>query len=141
MKLLTIMIIMVNIAYAGNIKVVRPKVRLLPPTSVNTAGFMLLKNNSDNDIKLVSAKSTLSKKVELHNHINEDGMMKMRQVSSILIPAKGEVELKPGSFHIMFLGLKSTLIENELVEIELGFDKSESITVKAPILKLHMHQH
>ena len=71
-------------------------VRLLPPGSPNTAAFMVLKNDADKPVKLVAAASPAAGRAELHTHLHENGVMKMRQVESIEIPAKGEVALQPG---------------------------------------------
>ncbi|WP_260391757.1 copper chaperone PCu(A)C, partial [Aeromonas enteropelogenes] len=71
-------------------------VRLLPPGTPNTAAFMVLKNDANQAVKLVAASSPAAGRAELHTHLHENGVMKMRQVESIEIPAKGEVVLKPG---------------------------------------------
>lgn len=64
-------------------------VRLLPPGSPNTAAFMVLRNDGDKPVKLVAGTSPEAGRVELHTHLHENGVMKMRQVESIEIPAKG----------------------------------------------------
>ncbi|MGL5303777.1 MAG: copper chaperone PCu(A)C, partial [Aeromonas sp.] len=55
-------------------------VRLLPPGSPNTAAFMVLSNDADKPVKLVGATSQAAKRAELHTHLHENGVMKMRQV-------------------------------------------------------------
>ena len=70
------------------------------------------------DINLLKAESDISKVVELHTVNMENGVMKMRQVKSILIKANSSIELKPGSFHIMFIGLKSPLKKDEKKELQ-----------------------
>lgn len=72
-------------------------VRLLPPGSPNTAAFMVLKNDADQPVKLVAAASAAAGRAELHTHLHENGVMKMRQVENIEIPAKGEAVLKPAA--------------------------------------------
>ena len=68
-------------------------VRLLPPGSPNTAAFLVLKNDADKPVKLVAAASPEVGRAELHTHLHENGGMRMRQVESIAIPAKGVVAL------------------------------------------------
>ena len=58
-------------------------VRLLPPGSPNTAAFLVLKNDADKSVKLVAAASPEVGRAELHTHLHENGVMKMRQVESI----------------------------------------------------------
>ena len=69
-------------------------VRLLPPGSPNTAAFMVLRNDGDKPVKLVAGASPEAGRVELHTHLHENGVMKMRQVESIEIPAKGEAVVR-----------------------------------------------
>lgn len=73
-----------------------------PPFTGRTtsAAFMTLENKGTNT-RLVSASSPISPRVEIHTHLEEDGVMKMRRVEGIDL-AKGQaVELKPGGFHLM----------------------------------------
>lgn len=126
--------------WATDIKVESPYVRLLPPSAPTTAAFMKLINSSPKEVKLINASSDCCNLVELHTHIMEDGMMKMRQVKSISIPAKANIELKPGSFHIMLIGLKSPLKEESIVKIKLNFDNKETIEIKAKAKTLSMPQ-
>ena len=58
-------------------------------------------------------------------------MMRMRQVSQIDIPANGSVELKPGSYHIMLMGLKKALSTGTTETLTLTFSDKSSMTVEA----------
>ena len=109
-------------SHGSSIEVENPYARAVPPTAANSAAFMLLQNNSDQERNLVSASSDVSEITELHNHINDDGVMRMRKVPQITVPAKGSVELKPGSFHVMLIKLKQPLQEGDAVNVTLNFD-------------------
>lgn len=113
-----------------------PFVRMVPPGTANTGAFMVLKNPNDKDHKLVKAESPAAKVVELHTHTMEGGMMKMRPVKDIEIKAKGEAVLKPGSLHVMLIGLKQELKEGDNVPITLTFDDGSSKKVDAPVRKI-----
>jgi len=123
---------------ADSINVVDPYVRMMPPGARATAAFMLLKNGSDKDAKFVKAESAAAKAVELHTHINEGGMMKMRPVAAIEIKAKGETALKPGSYHIMMIDPVAAMKEGDKVEITLNFDDGSSKKIEAPVKKPEM---
>lgn len=110
-------------------------VRLVPPGTPTSAAFMKIQNNGSVERKLIRAESTIAKAVELHNHINDNGMMKMRQIKEIAIPAKGETSLKPGSYHVMLIDLKQALKEGEKVALTLVFDDGSSQKIEAPIMK------
>jgi periplasmic copper chaperone A len=123
-------------ADADSITVTAPTVRLMPPSAMATAAFMVLHNGSDKDIKLIKAASPVAKVAELHTHINEGGVMKMRPVPAIDIKAKGETQLKPGGLHVMLINLNHPLKEGEKVAITLGFEDGSSKEIEAPVAKM-----
>lgn len=130
-------------ATADNVSVENPYVRLAPPSAPTTGAFMVLRNNGDKDIRVLRADSPAAKLTELHTHLNEGGVMKMRPVPAIDIKAKGEAVLQPGGLHIMLIELKAPLKEGDVVPITLSFDDGSSKKVDAPVQKPmpmeHMH--
>ncbi len=130
-------------AEQATLEVVNAYVRAVPPSAPNSAAFMLIHNHGDVDRHLVSAGSDVSKVTELHNHINDGGVMRMRQVPRITVPANGSVELKPGSFHVMLIGLKQPLNEGDQVKLNLGFDDGSEQTMLLEARKVMgaMHKH
>ncbi|HEX8961465.1 MAG TPA: copper chaperone PCu(A)C [Rhodocyclaceae bacterium] len=118
---------------ADSIQVVDPYVRAAPPGARATGAFMLLKNGGAADAKLVKAESTAAKTVELHTHIDNHGVMEMRQVPEIGIKAKGETALKPGSYHIMMIDPTANLKPGDKVAITLRFADGSSKQVEAPV--------
>ena len=120
---------------ADSITVVDPYVRMAPPGAMATAAFMVLKNDGGKDAKLVRAENSVSKITELHTHLNEGGVMKMRQVPAIDIKAKGEAVLRPGGFHVMMIDLKTPLKDGDKVAIILGFEDGSSKQIEAPVKK------
>lgn len=128
--------------YAQDIVVSDAYVRATPPHTKNSAAFLTLTNQQDKSIKLVAASSDIAERVELHNHIHEDGVMKMRQVEAITIPAKASTRLQPGGYHVMFLGLKEQLNLEQEVKFNLYFDNGDELTITAPVKKINMmHKH
>jgi copper(I)-binding protein len=120
---------------ADNIAVVDPYVRMVPPGAMATAAFMVLKNAGAKDVKLVKAENNASKVTELHTHLNEGGVMKMRRVPAIEIKAGGEATLQPGGLHIMLIDLKGPMKDGDKVAITLGFDDGSSKQIEAPVRK------
>ena len=118
---------------ADSVTVVDPYVRMAPPGAQATGAFMVLKNGGDKDVKLIKADNTASKITELHTHINDGGVMKMRPVPGIAIKAKGEAVLQPGGLHVMLIDLKGPMKENDKVTFTLGFDDGSSKQVEVPI--------
>lgn len=110
-------------------------VRLVPPGIKTTGGYMRIRNAGTEDRRLVKAESPAANIVELHAHANENGVMKMREVANIVIKARSQTELKPGSFHVMLIDLKEELREGGSVPITLRFDDGSSQTLRAPVKK------
>lgn len=109
------------------------------PVATAGAGYVVIKNNGTADDTLVGAEADISKKVELHTHIKDGDVMRMRPVASIPVPAGGGAELKTGGDHIMFIGLNRQLKEGEVVEVTLVFAKAGKTVVKMPVVGLPAH--
>lgn len=107
-------------------------VRLLPPGSPNTAAFMVLKNDGALPVTLTAVSSPDAGRAELHTHLHENGVMKMRQVDGISIPAKGEVALQPGSFHIMLFEVRE-LSQGTPFPLTLTLDDGETLNLSLPV--------
>lgn len=120
---------------ADQVSVQEPYVRLAPPNAPATGAFMVIKNNGDKDIKVLKADNPVSKVTELHTHLNEGGVMKMRPVTAVDIKAKGEAVLKPGSLHIMLIDLKAPMKEGDVVPITLSFDDGSTKKVDAKVVR------
>ena len=108
------------------------------PGAPNSAAFMILKNTSAQDVVLTSATSELARATELHNHINDNGVMRMREVSEIVIPAGQSVQLKPGGLHVMFMGLATPLKQGEQGSFTLVDQSGQEYPVQAPVKKIKM---
>ncbi len=123
---------------AENVEVSGAYARAVPPGQPNSAAFMTLANASARPIALVNARSSAAEVVELHTHIMEGGMMRMRQVEKIEIPASGEARLQPGGDHVMFIGLVEDLEPGAEVSVTLVFDDGSEKNVVAPVQKVQM---
>lgn len=123
---------------ADSVSVGDPYVRAVPPGQPNSAAFMKLHNNSTARHSIISADSSVAKLVELHTHVKEGGMMKMRQVKKIDIPSRGETVLQPGGLHVMLIGLKSGLMPGDNVSITLVFEDGSKKVIQAPVRKMKM---
>ena len=96
----------------------------------------MLKNAAHHDDRLIGANSDVAKKAEIHGHkMNDAGVMKMVHVKDGLeVPGMGRVTLKPGSYHVMLMGLKAPLKEGETFKLELTFEKAGRITVPVKVM-------
>jgi hypothetical protein len=110
--------------------------RATPPRAVAGGGFITIVNAGEAD-RLVSANASVSEKTELHEMAVADGVMKMREMADgIPVPANGTLELKPGGYHVMFMGLTAPLVEGETVPVTLTFEKAGTVEVPFAVEKI-----
>jgi len=99
-----------------------------PSKGPNTAAYLTMTNQGSVPDKLIKVECDYAETVELHNNIEEGGIIKMRPVPAIDI-GKDSVELKPGGLHIMLMGLKESFQGKEKIPMTLVFDKAGRVTV------------
>jgi copper(I)-binding protein len=105
-----------------------------PMMELAGAAFMVLVNNSEADDALVGASSPAATTVEIHQTTQaEDGTMAMAPVEEVPVPAGGMAELKPGSYHVMLIGLVQPLVVGEQIELTLEFATAEPQTVMVAV--------
>ena len=102
-----------------------------------TGAFMQLQ--SAQDAKVISAQSPVAGVVEVHEMAMDGGVMKMRAVPSLALPAGKAVDLKPGGYHVMLMDLKAQVKDGDTVPVTLvveGKDgKRQSLELKVPARK------
>jgi copper(I)-binding protein len=97
-----------------------------------SAAYFEVKNKGAAD-KIIAANCDCAKATELHDVKMVDGAMKMVQVPAMEVPANGELKLKPGSYHIMLIGLNRPLVAGETLPIKVKFEKAGEVTVQAKV--------
>ncbi|BCU07955.1 copper chaperone PCu(A)C [Allochromatium tepidum] len=126
---------------AAGLEVGDPYVRAVPPGQPNSAAFMTLHNTGTEDRALIGAESPAAETVELHTHVEEGGLMQMRRIERIALPAGETTTLAPGGLHIMLIGLKSELAPGQTVELTLIQDDGERLAIQAPVRRLEPMHH
>lgn len=100
----------------------------------NGAAFFDVVNHGGPD-RIVGVRSKLADRTELHTHIMENNVMKMREVKGgVEVPMHGTVHFKPGSYHVMFIGLNKALEEGQKIDIVLELEKAGDIPVTIDVL-------
>ncbi|MCP4334653.1 MAG: copper chaperone PCu(A)C [Gammaproteobacteria bacterium] len=119
---------------AGELVVTDPWIRSAPPNAPALGAFMVLENNSDAEVSVVSAYTSLAvDRVELHRTRMADGVMKMVPQKSIPVPAHSSTVLKPGSWHVMLIGPQKVPVVGEVVQLTLIFDDGSKQVVAATV--------
>lgn len=103
------------------------------PTAQTGAVYMTLKNQGGAADRLVAVSTEAAMSAEIHESLMEDGVAKMRPVEVFEIPAGGSVELKPGGYHIMLMGLKAPLKKGGMIMLKLEFEHAGVLDVMAHV--------
>lgn len=120
-------------ATKGGVTVLHPWARATPGGAKVGAAYLEIKTDAKTADKLIAAKSPVSNRVEIHTHIHEGDVMKMRKVDAIPVAAGKSHVLKPGGDHVMLMDLKAPLKEGDLVKLTLVFEKAGEIEVEATV--------
>lgn len=125
----------------AEIAVDSPWVRETPPGRTVAAGYLELRNNGATERALVRAESPDASRVEIHTMTHEDGMMRMRQIDRLEVPAGSTVSLEPGGLHLMLFDIETAQAGNH-VPVTLTFDDGWEIEARFPVRRPEVgHQH
>jgi copper(I)-binding protein len=115
---------------AGPIKIEHPWARATAPGAAVGAGYMKITNTSDAPVQLVGGTTPVAARVEVHTMSMDGGVMRMRPVPSLTIPARSTVQLKSGGLHLMLIGLKKPLVVEDMVPLTLNFSGGVTVNVE-----------
>jgi periplasmic copper chaperone A len=118
----------------GALKIVQPWLRATPKGAGVGGGYLTVTNTGTAPDRLIGAECDAAKMVQIHEMTMDNGVMKMRPVAGGLEIKPGEtVTLKPGGYHVMFMGLKKPFVEGEHVDVTLEFQKAGKVKVDFPV--------
>jgi periplasmic copper chaperone A len=118
----------------STITVDQPWARATAAGAQTGAVYLTLDNKGSTPDRLTGASSDVANKLQIHEMKVENGVMQMRELAGGLsIPAGGSVVLKPGSYHVMLIGLKKPLTAGEKFPLTLTFEKAGTISVTVPV--------
>jgi periplasmic copper chaperone A len=96
-------------------------------------GYVTVVNNGKTDDRLIGASSDISDTTEIHESKMANGVMEMHEVKDgLAIPAGATVALQPGSYHIMFVGIKEAVKAGSEIHAVLNFGKAGKVDVTFP---------
>ena len=101
-----------------------------PEAKVN-AGYMTLVNTDSEEVTLVKVESEAFDTIEVHEMTRVNGMMKMSEVTGMVIPARGQIQFEPGGKHLMLIGPKQHVSTGHKVDMTLTFKsgKKQAVSV------------
>jgi copper(I)-binding protein len=120
-------------AASDSVIIENPFARASAPGMQMSGAFMTLLNQGKVEHFVVAANSDAAKHVELHMHVHENGVMRMRRVAHFHLKPGQKKVLKPGGLHIMLMGLTHPLTEGTSINIELQFSDGSKTAVAVPV--------
>jgi copper(I)-binding protein len=110
---------------AAKVEVTRAWARATPGKStIGTAYATVTAPAGD---RLIGAATPVAGVAQIHQHTMENGVMKMRQVDAVPLPAGQAVVLSPGGYHIMLMDLKAPLVAGQSFPLTLTFEKAGTV--------------
>jgi len=116
---------------AGSLEIKHPWARATPKGATVAGGYMKIINTGTAPDRLVGGSTVAAGKFEIHEMAMDGDVMKMRALPKGIEIKPGEtVELKPGSYHLMFVGLKQPFEQGKRVKGTLQFEKAGTVEVE-----------
>ena len=107
--------------------------RAMPPSAPSGAVYFSLQNPANEADRLIGVRTERAERAELHTHVHEGEIMRMQQVEAVEVPASGEVEFKPGGYHVMLFKLSEPLAAGDRFPLTLIFENAGEVTVEVTV--------
>jgi len=117
----------------GAIDIDHPWSRATVPAVPTGVAYFVMHNTGQEADRLLSATTPVAEKAELHTHIHENGMARMRKLDAIDIAPASSTALEPGGLHVMLIRLKTPLIKGQSFPLTLEFERAGSITIQVDV--------
>jgi len=112
------------------------------------AAYFVVRNTGQEPDRLLSASTPVAEKTELHAHIHEGDVVKMRKLDAIDIAPGATTKLEPSGLHVMLMKLKQPLVKDETFPLTLTFEKAGTVTIRVKVQDIatttpshHGHSH
>lgn len=120
-------------ARAGGLTVSDAWARATPPGARTGAVYMTIANGGSGADRLIAAASPAAASVELHTHIMEGGVARMRAIEAVEVSPGQPVVFQPGGLHVMLFDLRAPLRDGESLSLTLTFARAGVVTLNVPI--------
>jgi copper(I)-binding protein len=116
----------------AEIEVHDPRAALSFPGAPTASAYMVIHNHGGAPDRLLSASSPLAGLVEIHDHVEEDGVMRMVPQDALPLPTDGEIVLEAGGLNVMLMGLEP-LSDGDVIPVTLLFEEAGEVVVEVPV--------
>jgi hypothetical protein len=100
---------------------------------MTSAAYFKIVNNSDTADTLYDVKTDFTDMAMLHETFRDNGMVGMKEVDFVVVPARDSIEFKPGGYHVMLMDVKEDLKADSKVKLELLFRHGGTVKVNADV--------
>jgi periplasmic copper chaperone A len=119
----------------GELHIIHPIARAMLPGAQVGGGYLTIDNQGGTDDRLVSGTSARARSVQVHEMKIADGIMSMNELKQgLAVPAKTKTELKPGSYHLMFMNVEQPFKQGETIKATLNFEKAGPVEVEFKVV-------
>jgi copper(I)-binding protein len=117
----------------ADLRIVHAYARATPPGARTAAAYLTIESTGTAPDRLLGARSAQAAAVELHSMAHEGGMMRMRAVPHVDVPARGSVRLEPGGLHLMIVDPRAPLRAGERFPLTLTFARAGNVDVEVDV--------
>lgn len=110
-------------------------IRAIPPGIKMTAGYGTIRNDTADELVIDSFSSPFFREVSLHRTELVDGVNKMREVENLVIAAGDSLELAPGGYHLMLIAPNKSIVQNQVVPLEMNTADGRTFNFQVPVEK------
>ncbi|WP_051303362.1 copper chaperone PCu(A)C [Comamonas composti] len=118
---------------AGPIEIDHPWSRATVAAVPTGVVYFVLRNPSQEEDRLVAVSTPAAEKAELHTHIRDGDVMRMRKVDAVEVAPASTTALEPGGLHVMLIGLKQPLVKGKAFPLTLVFEEAGPVTVQVDV--------
>ncbi|WP_199610324.1 copper chaperone PCu(A)C [Flocculibacter collagenilyticus] len=137
-----------TLSKAPSIIATKLRMNAMPPSAPVTAAYLTLNNQHHKEAELTHVTSKVSDNIEIHQHLHENGVMKMRKMDKLSIAANSVVQFQPGGLHLMVFNPKSLKVDDNFT-MTLHFSDGHTQVVEGKVVSLleqnkashDMHRH
>jgi len=115
--------------------------RAMPPSAPTGAVYFNLRNSTGQPDRLIGVRTKRAERAELHTHVHDGELMRMQQVEAVDVPTNGQVEFKPGSYHVMLFTLSEPLVAGDRFPLTLIFENAGEVTVDVSVQEQSPQEH
>jgi hypothetical protein len=122
-----------DVAQIGEVMIHEPWARASIGNAPNSAAYMVLETTGEEPDRLVGSSSPVAEQAQLHMHIMDGGVARMRPADAVEVAPGAPTVLEPGGLHIMLIGLRQKLAPGDRVPLTLVFEHAGEITIEVPV--------